>query len=167
MPKATPLADRFASKWKIGPAPEHAPELGPCHVWTAGVQSAGYGMIWHEKSMKLAHRVAWKLAGLDLADDVQLDHRCLRHNCVRVEHLRPVTNKQNAEHRRPGPRADNRSSQYLGVTWSKGDRRWRAQVGHNGRNIYVGNFVDEHEAGAAAAALRLKLHTHNDGDRAA
>jgi hypothetical protein len=93
---------------------------------------------------------------------MQIDHRCRHRECVRPEHLRVVTNKQNQEH--ISMRSTNTSG-YRSVTFNKRRNKWAVLVGHNGRNYFGGNFSDVHEAGAAAKELRNELFTHNDLDR--
>lgn len=90
-----------------------------------------------------------------------VDHRCHNRGCVRPDHLRLATNKQNQENL-SGPHQDS-SSGVRGVSWEKG--RWRACVVHDGHKINVGRFVTLDEAEAAVRAKRLELFTHNDLDR--
>ena len=87
---------------------------------------------------------------------MQLDHICHNRACVKPEHLRLVTNKQNQEHRR-GATARSQTgvrgvSPHLGL--------WRAQVGHHNENITVGYFDTIAEAEAAVIAKREELFTH-------
>jgi hypothetical protein len=76
-----------------------------------------------------------------------------------------VTTKQNSENF-GGLKASNTSG-YRGVVWHGPQRKWRVQVGHNGRLHYGGLYANIEDANAAAIALRNKLHTHNDLDRIA
>lgn len=82
------VADRFWSKVdKDGPIPAHAPELGPCWVWTAAVGPHGYGMFRIGGTMRRAHRVAYGLGhGVDPSEAGVL-HRCDNTACVRPTHL--------------------------------------------------------------------------------
>jgi hypothetical protein len=82
---------------------------------------------------------------------------------VRPDHLRPATQKQNQENL-SGARSDSKTG-VRGVCWDKRRRKWRAQVGHNGTVIYVGNFSSIAEAEAAVIARRNELFTHNALDR--
>ena len=54
------------------------------------------------------------------------------------------------------------SSRYVGVSWFKPQRRWRAEIRHEGRNQSLGYFAEEEAAARAfdEAARRLR------GDRA-
>jgi hypothetical protein len=88
--KTTPLADRFWPKIdKAGPIPPHRPELGPCHVWTGGHDTKGYGRIslgGRKGRMEVAHRVAFFLAEGRWPDPCAL-HHCDNPPCVRRSHL--------------------------------------------------------------------------------
>lgn len=82
-----------------------------------------------------------------LMPGVRVDHRDgdglnnQRHN------LRPATRQQNRQaFQRKKPDA---TSQFRGVTWLATDKKWQAQLGHNGRTFYLGRFADETEAAKA------------------
>lgn len=135
-----------------------------CWTWTGVMNDDGYGLFSHLRKNVRAHRFAWELLVGEIEGGKQLDHRCRNHACVRPDHLRLATNKQNAEHL--GMRATNTSG-YRGVTFDRRRDKWVVLVGHNGRNHNGGAFADVHEAGAAAKALRNELFTHNDFDRTA
>jgi hypothetical protein len=49
-------------------------------------------------------------------------------------------------------------SKFVGVSWNKMNRKWRAQFNHDGKNQYLGRFDDEQEAAQAVdtAARRLR-----------
>lgn len=135
-----------------------------CWLWVGLLNDSGYGLFsYHSKPLR-AHRFAWTLLVGETGDGKQLDHRCRNRACVRPDHLREVTNKQNAEH--TGMRASNTSG-YRGVTFSKLRGKWVVLVGHNGTNHTGGYFDDVHEAGVVAKRLRNELFTHNDLDRVA
>jgi hypothetical protein len=79
-----------------GPIPERRPELGPCHVWTASVNGHhGYGKFWVNGRLLKAHRIALELAGVPIPAGYIVDHLCRNVRCVRLEHLEPVTQREN------------------------------------------------------------------------
>ena len=139
---------------------EKVDKSGDCWKWTAGKTRTGYGHFALEPGhMVRAHRFAFEscygwVPGI-------VDHICGDKLCVRPEHLREATQKQNQEHR-IGLRADN-STGYRGV-WRKRNK-FEAQVLHHGVKYRLGVFDTAAEAGEAARLKRIELYTHNDLDR--
>lgn len=79
-----------------------------CWNWIGNSDPSGYGKFtWAKGIYKRAHRAAWVIAGNpELPPSVYLLHSCDNPACVRVEHLRPGTQKENiadmdARKRRP------------------------------------------------------------------
>lgn len=86
------VRERFWEKVdKAGPAPEHRPDLGPCWVWTAALDGSGYGQLWNEGRLVLAHRLALALMFGPIPDTLTVDHLCRRARCVNPDHLELVT----------------------------------------------------------------------------
>ena len=59
-----------------------------------------------------------------------------------------------------------KSSTFVGVSWSKGNRRWEARIQHDGKmQPHLGSFDDEREAARAfdTAARRLRGEDAHDG----
>lgn len=78
------LEERFWEKvYLAGPLSEHAPELGPCWLWTAHRNTSGYG----KDGGVLAHRRAWQLTNGAVPIGLNVLHRCDCRPCVRPEHL--------------------------------------------------------------------------------
>ena len=72
----------------------HMPNLHDCWLWTAGLNSQGYGSIRDGKHMAGAHRVLYEhLFGP--VGSLQLDHLCRVRSCVNPFHLEPVTPVEN------------------------------------------------------------------------
>jgi hypothetical protein len=135
---------------------------GDCWLWTAHTSNVGYGMIGVANTMRTAHRVSYEMAYGEIPEGMDLDHICGVRACVRPEHLRPTTRKQNMENLR-GANRNNLSSGVRGVT--RDGKKWKAQVCHQGKGYTVGRFDTIAEAEAAAIAKRNELFTHNDDDR--
>lgn len=77
------LSERFQEKVRRDPS--------GCLIWTASVNSKGYGRIRNEDGRsELAHRVAWRLAGRPFTPKRELDHKCRNILCCEVEHLEEV-----------------------------------------------------------------------------
>lgn len=153
------LAERFWAKVKKGDG---------CWEWQASLTGSGYGQfsIGYGLSMRGAHRMSYELAYGDIPQGMDIDHVCHNKICVRPDHLRVATRKQNMEHRMGAQK--NSTSGVRGVFWTETcGGRWSARVMHNRRNIHVGYFSTLEAAEAAVTAKRLELFTHNDLDRIA
>jgi hypothetical protein len=61
-------------------------EVTGCRLFTGGTKG-GYGIFYIGNEQHWAHRVAWKLAGRDLPDDMCVLHSCDRPLCCSPEHL--------------------------------------------------------------------------------
>ena len=134
-----------------------------CWNWTGTIINNGYGKATYGGKQTVAHRVSYELTGATIPDGMFLDHTCHNRACVRPDHLRVVTRKENCENLTGA--YGNSKSGVRGV-YRQGNR-WRAGVRHNGKQIQAGSFLTIEEAEAAVIALRLRLFTHNDSDRAA
>ncbi len=134
-----------------------------CWLWTGSRNKGGYGKLMRQGKTIYAHRYSFEARGITIPAGMQVDHICHNKACVRPDHLRIVTPKQNMEnltHGRSGSRSGIR-----GVSWNNRARRWQAAVGHAGTIYSLGYFSDLADAEAAAVAKRNELFTHNDADR--
>ena len=136
--------------------------MGPCWVWQGHMNAYGYGRFGYDNREVFAHRYSYELAYGLITPGCDIDHVCHNTACVRPEHLRVVTHKQNLEHRR-GANA-NSSTGVRGVSQTRSGR-WNARVKHYGIAVNLGNFRTLEEAEAAVIARRNELFTHNDMDR--
>lgn len=152
-PKLT-LAQRFWQKVR---------KTESCWAWTAGTDSDGYGRVWVDGCMRLAHRVAWEMTNGPIPEGMFLDHRCSNPACVNPTHLRVVTNAQNGQHRTGAAR--NSNSGIRGVYWRKDKNAWQAYAKLNGRDYFGGYHSTIEAADKAARALRARLHTHDDHEK--
>jgi hypothetical protein len=79
---------RFWSKVdKEGPVPALAPELGPCWLWTSGIDNRGNGKFWANDGTHRAHRFSWELARSEPAPDGYVVQICGQKLCVNPRHL--------------------------------------------------------------------------------
>lgn len=136
-----------------------------CWLFTGAKGPKGYGAFWYQKRVQAAHRASFQMFVGPIAEGMQIDHTCYTPECVRPEHLRAATHKENQENR-SGARYDS-SSGIRGVYFMPKSGKWRAEVRHNGRCHSAGHHATIQEAEAAVIALRLELFTHNDIDRRA
>lgn len=134
-------------------------KTGSCWLWTA-TTSSGYGQVWVDGRMRLAHRVSWEFINGPIPEGMFLDHRCANKRCVNPSHLRLVTNAQNMQHRTGANK--NNTSGIRGVSWNKRASAWAAHANLNGRKYWGGYHSTLEAADQAARALRAKLHTHDD-----
>lgn len=135
---------------------EFTPE---CWLWTGYRDSRGYGQVRRNGVTMYAHRFVF---GDDLEPSASVDHICHNKSCVRRDHLRAVTNKQNHENL-SGAYANSKSG-VRGVWWEDRAKRWCATVGHDGQRHFK-RFASLEDADTWARAKRLELFTHNDLDR--
>lgn len=85
------LRERFEAK--VDRSSGHGPR-GVCHVWTGTKTRGGYGMIWRDGRMQLAHRVAWFLETGEWPT-AKILHRCDNPPCVRFACLFEGTQAEN------------------------------------------------------------------------
>ncbi|MGN6724079.1 MAG: HNH endonuclease signature motif containing protein [Marmoricola sp.] len=135
-----------------------------CWNWTGAKDNHGYGNVRVNKLYTKAHRVSFAATHGPIPEGMLIDHKCHTPSCVRPDHLRLATPKQNGENQIRA-HCRNKSSGIRGVTWDQKKNSWRAQVGHNGKQLYCGLYSTMAEAEAAAIAKRNELYTHNDADR--
>lgn len=94
-----------------------------CHIWQKARNSRGYGVVWHDGKLRLAHRVAWLLErGQWPASGLVLDHMCEVKACVNPAHLRELQNWQNL--RRATPRGDD-ATEARRIRWRKANAKRR------------------------------------------
>lgn len=138
---------------------------GSCLIWIGTKTSHGYGIISLGGKRVMAHRLHWETVVGSIPEGAVLDHHCQpipNPSCVMVSHLRPVTQKQNVEHKTVLPRHN--QSGYLGVYFDNQRNRWVASVEHLGKRIRRA-FRTPEEAATEAVRLRNLVFTHNDRDR--
>jgi hypothetical protein len=139
---------------------------GDCWEWIPPLSEDGYGTFQVNYVPWKAHRFAFTITNGPIDDGAEIDHRCHNRGCVRPSHLRPVTDKQNAENRAGAVHSRSQTG-IRGVYPDKESGKYRVAVGHNRRLVHGGYFTDLQEAAEAARQLRLSLFTHSDADRLA
>ena len=121
----------------------------------AGVETRGYISICVDRTRFFAHRLAWLYMTGEWPANM-LDHINCNRSDNRFHNLRladPAVNSQNQR----SPRSDNTSG-FLGVTFDKGTKRWRAKLKANGRYHHLGGFDTPEEAHAAYIEAKRRLH---------
>jgi hypothetical protein len=110
------IEERFWEKVILGEPPVGDPSLGPCRLFTGGLDTKGYGQFWMgtraDGRLWRAHHISWLLAGKTVPElPARLDHlchtadvraglclggpTCLHRRCIEDTHLEVVTHAEN------------------------------------------------------------------------
>jgi hypothetical protein len=115
----------------------------------------GYIQVSVDKKRYKAHRLAWLYVYGNFPPN-QIDHINRIKDDNRIDNLRLATNSQNSQNQ--SKRKDNKSG-VVGVGWSKRERRWRARIVVDGREICLGYYRTIEEAALSRSVAKLKIHT--------
>lgn len=141
---------------------EKVDKSGEHWLWTASCRH-GYGQLnIGNNKIEDAHRISYQLHHGSIPEGMDIDHECRVTQCVKPEHLRAITHKQNLENR--GASKDSKTG-IRGVSWNASKGRWGVFVCHHGKQHFGGWFTDIEDAESAAISLRNDLYTHNSMDR--
>lgn len=91
---------------------------------------------------------------LDAKPGQLCDHKNRVRSDCRRENLRLASQAQNRQNL---PSCKNSTSRFRGVHWDKAYGLWRASIRANGREIFLGRFLTEEDAGHAALNARKRL----------
>jgi hypothetical protein len=83
-----------------------------CRFFTGMCNNGGYAI---DRRGRLVHRLVYEDALGPLKPGLELDHKCRRRNCIRVEHLEPVTRSQNEKAK----------------SWRRRSKQRRCKAGHD------------------------------------
>ena len=120
----------------------------------AGSCSNGYKVIRINRKNYHAHRLAWLYVQGQFPQH-QLDHINRIRDDNRIDNLREVTNAQNHQNRNLS--ANNKSG-VCGVNWHKRDKKWRAYIKLNGKDIHIGQYDDMKDAIVARKQAEQTYH---------
>jgi hypothetical protein len=67
-----------------------------CWPWKLSTGSHGYGQTWDKITVRVAHRCAWELTYGRIPVGLTIDHLCRNRRCCNPQHLRLLTNLENA-----------------------------------------------------------------------
>ena len=93
--RGQPVRRFWAGIAALGPAPESAPDLGPCWLWGGHPDGKGYGQIKVDGRFVMVHRFSFELLVGPIPADLTIDHLCMVKLCVCPAHLEPVTGEEN------------------------------------------------------------------------
>lgn len=93
------LGEELLERWreKINPEPNSG-----CWLWIGTITEDGYGRFWWRGRHRSAHRLAVMLAGREIPQHMQVDHKCRVRCCVNPDHLEVVTQQTNIARGRVG-----------------------------------------------------------------
>lgn len=85
-------------------------QSGDCWLWQGYKSGGGYGQLWYKdeggrKRTRMAHRFVYEVLVGPIPVGLTLDHLCFVRNCVRPDHLEPVTREENTRRARARERA--------------------------------------------------------------
>jgi hypothetical protein len=131
-----------------------------CARWNSRFAGTIAGSILRDGYLKIkingkpysAHRLVWLWMTGEWPIN-QIDHiDCIRSN-NRWTNLRAATHAQNMANRLI---QRNNTSGYKGVWFDKRDRKWRVQIGAEGRRRYLGSYAARNDAAAIYSAAADK-----------
>lgn len=80
---------------KEGPASDYRPDLGPCWLWTGGLDGRKYGQFRADGRGCRAHRWSYEALVGPIPEGLTIDHLCRVKICVNPRHMEPVTAAEN------------------------------------------------------------------------
>ncbi len=111
----------------------------------------GYIVVQINRKQYFAHRIIFEMHHGYLPEIVDHHDRDVSNNLI--ENLRAATNAQNQSNRPASPK---NKCGVKGVCWIEKQRKWKAGIKVNQKNVHLGYFDDIKSAGAAYAAAALK-----------
>lgn len=106
-------------------------------------------------SLRMHRVILSRMLGRDLLRSEIVDHKNRNGLDNRRENLRLTNRTGNA--RNVGIRKDSTSG-YKGVSWCRREERWMVNIAVNSKGIYVGRFINIHDATRAYNVAALKHH---------
>lgn len=133
---------RRGGKATIGRIAGNATKRGHIHVKLNDISMKG-------------HRVAWAIVH-GRWPEKHLDHINGNSGDNRIQNLRECDDLLNQQNQRR-PQSNNKSG-YLGVSFCKSNKKWRAQIRSEGKKLWLGYYLTPQEASIAYLNAKRKLH---------
>jgi len=159
--------------WKNRPI-DHFKSLHSCNRLNsacAGKKAGGLVKGWGETKYQVinldgkkfkAHRIIWKM--INGVDPEEIDHINGNGLDNRVVNLRDVTRSGNGKNKKIQV---SNSSGLSGVYWHKSNQYWCAQIGSEGKRIFLGGFEDKFEAYCSRKSAEGRYGFHANHGRPA
>ncbi|HAW5390785.1 TPA: HNH endonuclease [Escherichia coli] len=140
--------------WKIKPC-NNVKEYSPA----GSTRNDGYLHVGFMKKLHMVHRIIWEMHNGKIPDGMEIDH--VNHNKMdnRIENLRLVRHGSNQRNK---SKQGNNTSGVTGVTWSRRDKKWIAQIMVERKNIHLGYFSDFNSAVAARKNAEKEHRFHKN-----
>jgi hypothetical protein len=117
------------------------------------LRSDGYIGIYIQKKYHWAHRIIWTIFNGEIPEELFIDHIDGNRSNNFIENLRLCTTQENAYNR--GKQSNNKSG-YKGVSFHKQKQKWVAQIKLEGKNKFLGFFVNPQDAYEAYCAKAIE-----------
>ena len=131
---------RYDYRWNIQYAEKRAGGLD---------EEQGYRKVTLDGIRYREHRLIWLWMTGNFPKE-QIDHINGDRSDNRWNNLREANNSENQQNKK----AKNKS----GIYWSEKRKKWSAQIGINGKNIFLGRFADSDAAHNAYLLAKAKYH---------
>ena len=136
--------ENSVSRWKVGAR--------------AGSRTdSGYLRVSIDKQAYKAHRLAWFYVYGEWPIG-QIDHINRDRTDNRIDNLREVSSSENKQNTTLSGR---NKSGFKGVSFIEKTGKWRAQIQHEKKNRFIGNYDTAEEASKAYVVVAGKLHRFN------
>ena len=114
----------------------------------------GYRSVQVNHNNYLVHRLIWLIIK-GVWPKNQIDHIDHDRGNNKIDNLREATQTEN---QRNGCIQKNNTSGFVGVYWSKANKKWRAGICLNNKNMCLGYFIEKADAIAAREAANIKYN---------
>ncbi len=123
--------------------------------WCARKDRNTYYAVRRNKELKIGniqmHREILKVKDKTLLVDHR-DHDGLNNQKNNLRVATAAGNSKNRQSRKGS------ASKYLGVYWAVNNNKWLASIRNNGKNIYLGYFINELDAAIAYNIAAVEIH---------